>query len=187
MSKKATLCKQSHMIYHTWYVVGMWYLCDVLSSIEICITTVILIYALLHVHTLWLSLLLCNGRFTRPLLFLYSYLQFKSLNLMIFGFNRFVNSTWDVSYPAFLSIFAAPLISAFIHVPSDDWYIPRFILFPEKRYLMFIPSSYTGITSLSKKLALLVYDSSLLITVTPYSILTPLFFQSKYTDFLITD
>ena len=40
--------------------------------------------------------------------------------LMIFGFNRFVNSTLDVSYPAFLSIFAAPLISAFIHVPSDD-------------------------------------------------------------------
>ena len=113
-------CSFPVMNYHTRYVVEMWYLCDVLFSIEICITTVILIYALLHVHTLWLSLLLYNGRFTRPLLFLYSYLQFRFLNLMIFGFNRFVNSTLDVSYPAFLSIFAAPLISAFIHVPSDD-------------------------------------------------------------------
>ena len=28
----------------------MWYLCDVLFSIEICITTVILIYALQHQH-----------------------------------------------------------------------------------------------------------------------------------------
>ena len=64
-----------------------------------------------------------NGRFTRPLLFLHSYL-FKSANAKTSGFNRFVNITDDVSQPAFLKIFAAPLISAFNTVPSDERYNP---------------------------------------------------------------
>ena len=68
------------------------------------ITIGILILAACSYITLRLSLWFRNGRLTRPLLFLHSYL-FKSANAKTSGFNRFVNITDDVSQPAMSSAY----------------------------------------------------------------------------------
>ena len=99
-----------------------------------------------------LSLRFHNGRLIRPLPLLYGYLQFKVLNLTIAGSSSLAIFMLLTSYPAFLRILAAPLISAFINVPSADLYNPRWILLPEKRYFVFGSSLlYVGIKSRSKK------------------------------------
>ena len=79
-----------------------------------------------------ISLRFHNGRFTRPLPFLHGYLQFKVVNSTIAGFNSLAIFILLTSYPAFLRMLAAQLISAFINVPSADLYNPRCILLPEK-------------------------------------------------------
>ncbi len=79
-----------------------------------------------------LSLRFHNGRFTRPLPFLHGYLQFKVVNSTIAGSNSLAIFIWLTSHSAFLRMLAAPLIPAFINVPSADLYNPRWILLPEK-------------------------------------------------------
>ena len=67
----------------------------------------------------------------------------------------------------FLIMLQAAFTSALISFPFNVLYNPRLILFPLNSYLFcfFWFSSYTGNMSLSRKLLLLVYDSSWIISV----------------------
>jgi len=54
----------------------------------------------------------------------------------------------------------APLTSAFNIFSNLDLYKPLYILLPENLYFSLLSGLYLGSLSLSKKLDLLVYDSS---------------------------